>query len=116
MAKPIGAVCNIDCNYCYYLSKQDLLEYKKGCSPEMDEVMLEQYIKNYIEGQNTPEIIFSWQGGEPTMLGLDYFKKIVELQAKYQPSGVKISNDLQTNGTLLDEKWCARFWLSTTSW
>ncbi len=106
MAKPIGAVCNIDCNYCYYLSKQDLLEYKKGCSPEMDEAMLEQYIKNYIQGQNTPEIIFSWQGGEPTMLGLSYFKKIVELQAKYQPPGVKISNDLQTNGTLLDDKWC----------
>ncbi|GAL32171.1 putative arylsulfatase regulatory protein [Vibrio maritimus] len=106
MAKPIGAVCNIDCNYCYYLSKQDLLEYKKGCSPEMDEAMLEQYIKNYIQAQNTPEIIFSWQGGEPTMLGLNYFKKIVELQAKYQPPGVKISNDLQTNGTLLDDKWC----------
>lgn len=106
MAKPIGAVCNIDCNYCYYLSKQDLLEYKKGCSPEMDEALLEQYIKNYIEGQNTPEIIFSWQGGEPTMLGLSYFEKVVELQKKYQPAGIKISNDLQTNGTLLDDKWC----------
>lgn len=106
MAKPIGAVCNIDCNYCYYLSKQDLLEYKKGCSPEMDEALLEQYIKNYIEGQNTPEIIFSWQGGEPTMLGLSYFEKVVELQKKYQPVGIKISNDLQTNGTLLDDKWC----------
>ncbi|MFC5080026.1 anaerobic sulfatase maturase [Vibrio thalassae] len=106
MAKPIGAVCNIDCNYCYYLSKQDLLEYKKGCSPEMDEGLLEQYIKNYIEGQNTPEIIFSWQGGEPTMLGLSYFEKVVELQKKYQPVGIKISNDLQTNGTLLDDKWC----------
>ncbi|GAL17322.1 putative arylsulfatase regulatory protein [Vibrio maritimus] len=115
MAKPIGAVCNIDCNYCYYLSKQDLLEYKKGCSPEMDEMMLEQYIKNYIEGQNTPEIIFSWQGGEPTMLGLDYFKKIVELQAKYQLPVSKsrmtskpMARYLMRNG--------ARFWQSITSW
>ncbi|WGV99403.1 anaerobic sulfatase maturase [Vibrio sp. YMD68] len=106
MAKPIGAVCNIDCTYCYYLSKQDLLEYKKGCSPQMDEAMLESYIQNYIDAQNTPEIIFSWQGGEPTMLGLEYFEKIVEFQKKYQPDGVKISNDLQTNGILLNDKWC----------
>ncbi|MEZ9231257.1 anaerobic sulfatase maturase [Vibrio amylolyticus] len=106
MAKPIGAACNIDCTYCYYLSKQDLLEYKKGCSPKMDDESLEAYIKQYIEGQNTPEIIFSWQGGEPTMLGLEYFEKIVALQKKYQPEGVSISNDLQTNGTLLNDKWC----------
>ncbi len=107
MAKPIGAACNIDCTYCYYLSKQDLLEYKKGCTPVMDEATLETYICQYIEGQNTPEIIFSWQGGEPTMLGLDYFRKIVEFQAKYQPEGVTIANDLQTNGTLLNDDWCA---------
>ncbi|MGB1320557.1 MAG: anaerobic sulfatase maturase [Vibrio gallaecicus] len=106
MAKPIGAACNIDCTYCYYLSKQDLLEYKKGCSPRMDDETLETYIRQYIEGQNTPEIIFSWQGGEPTMLGLEYFEKIVLLQKKYQPSGIKISNDLQTNGTLLNDEWC----------
>ncbi|MEH6453149.1 MAG: anaerobic sulfatase maturase [Psychromonas sp.] len=106
MAKPIGAVCNIDCDYCYYLSKQDLLEYKKGCSPEMDEALLEDYIKQYIEQQNTAEIIFSWQGGEPTMLGLDYFKKVVEFQHKYCPPGITISNDLQTNGTLLTDQWC----------
>ncbi|GLT13697.1 anaerobic sulfatase maturase [Vibrio algivorus] len=106
MAKPIGAVCNIDCDYCYYLSKQDLLEYKKGCSPEMSEDDLETYIRQYIEGQNTPEIIFSWQGGEPTMLGVNYFKKVVELQNKYRPEGIHISNDLQTNGTLLNDTWC----------
>lgn len=106
MAKPIGAVCNIDCDYCYYLSKQDLLDYKKGCSPEMSEADLETYIRQYIEGQNTPEIIFSWQGGEPTMLGVDYFRKVIELQKKYCPEGIKISNDLQTNGTLLNDTWC----------
>lgn len=106
MTKPIGAVCNIDCSYCYYLSKQNLLEYKQDCSPIMNEETLEAYIRQYIEGQNTPEIIFSWQGGEPTMLGLSYFRKVVELQAKYKPEGVIISNDLQTNGTLLNDDWC----------
>ncbi|MGY5453371.1 anaerobic sulfatase maturase [Agarivorans sp. MS3-6] len=106
MAKPIGAACNIDCSYCYYLSKQDLLEYKKGCSPKMDDQTLETYIRQYIEGQNTPEIIFSWQGGEPTLLGLEYFQKIVALQNKYRPAGIQISNDLQTNGTLLNARWC----------
>ncbi|GAM64240.1 putative arylsulfatase regulatory protein [Vibrio ishigakensis] len=106
MAKPIGAVCNIDCDYCYYLSKQDLLEYKKGCSPQISDADLESYVKQYIEGQNTPEIIFSWQGGEPTLLGLEFFERVVELQEKYRPQGVTIANDLQTNGTLLNDKWC----------
>ncbi|GAB2649256.1 anaerobic sulfatase maturase [Vibrio panuliri] len=106
MAKPIGAACNIDCTYCYYLSKQDLLEYKKGCSPVMSDETLETYIRQYIAGQNTAEIVFSWQGGEPTMLGVDYFRRVVELQKKYQPKGVTIANDLQTNGTLLNDEWC----------
>lgn len=107
MAKPIGAVCNLDCDYCYYLSKQDLLEYKKGCSPQLSKGELENYIKQYIEQQNTPEIIFSWQGGEPTLLGLDFFRRVVELQEKYRPNGVVISNDLQTNGVLLNDAWCS---------
>ena len=107
MSKPIGAACNIDCTYCYYLSKQDLLEYKEGCSPKMPENDLETYIRQYIEQQNTPEIIFTWQGGEPTMLGLAYFEEIVRLQKKYTPANTIISNDLQTNGTLLNDKWCA---------
>lgn len=64
MAKPIGPTCNIDCTYCYYLSKQDLLEYKKGCTPKIEGHALENYIKRYIESHNSPEIIFSWQGGE----------------------------------------------------
>ncbi|CAM3960899.1 anaerobic sulfatase maturase [Vibrio neonatus] len=106
MAKPIGAVCNIDCNYCYYLSKQGLLDYKKGCSPEINDETLEHYIKSYISSQNASQIIFSWQGGEPTLLGVSFFEKVVALQAKYRPSNVEILNDLQTNGTLIDEKWC----------
>ncbi|EJE8537914.1 hypothetical protein M5215_001574 [Vibrio vulnificus] len=96
MAKPMGAACNINCQYCFYLSKQNLLEYKKDRSPVMDDKTLESYIRQYIEGQNTPEIIFSWQGGEPTLLGVQYFQKIVQLQKKYAPPGVVIHNDLQT--------------------
>ncbi len=106
MAKPVGAACNIDCTYCYYLSKKDLLEYKQGCTPKLQAAQLENYIKRYIESHNSPEIIFSWQGGEPTLLGLDYFKNVVELQRKYCPQGVTIKNDLQTNGILLNDQWC----------
>ncbi|GAM55101.1 putative arylsulfatase regulatory protein [Vibrio ishigakensis] len=77
MAKPIGAACNIDCTYCYYLSKQDLLEYKKGCTPKLNQAELENYIKIYIESHNAPEIIFSWQGGEPTLLAWNTSKPLL---------------------------------------
>jgi len=68
--------------------------------------MLERYIRQYIEAQNGAEIIFSWQGGEPTMLGIDFFRDIVDIQKRYAPMGRRISNGLQTNGTLLDDDWC----------
>ncbi|GEA59104.1 anaerobic sulfatase maturase [Vibrio comitans] len=109
LAKPIGAVCNIDCSYCYYLGKQQLLDYDKREEKKMSFELLEEYIKQYIEGQNTPEIVFTWHGGEPTILGLEYFEKVVELQAKYSPKHSTIVNDLQTNGTLLNDKWCQFF-------
>lgn len=73
----------------------------------MGPTTLERYIRQYIEAQNGDEVIFSWQGGEPTMLGLDFFRDIVEIQKRYTPPGRRISNDLQTNGTLLDDAWCA---------
>ncbi|WP_429301586.1 anaerobic sulfatase maturase [Paraburkholderia sp. GAS199] len=104
MAKPVGSTCNIDCTYCYYLHKEHLLEQRRGS--RMTPTMLERYIRQYIEAQNGDEIIFSWQGGEPTMLGIDFFRDVVEIQKKYQPPGRRISNDLQTNGTLLDDEWC----------
>src|SRR5512134_1546935 len=104
MVKPTGALCNLDCTYCYYLSKQDLLG-----RPEQwriaDEV-LESFIRQYFEGQNHKEVVFSWQGGEPTLLGLDFFRRVVELQKKYCPPHVRCENDLQTNGTNIDEAWC----------
>jgi uncharacterized protein len=104
MAKPIGSTCNIDCTYCYYLHKEQLLAQKRGHRMEIS--MLERYIRQYIEAQNAEVIVFSWQGGEPTMLGLEFFRDIMALQEKYKPQGRRIENDLQTNGTLLTDEWC----------
>jgi uncharacterized protein len=103
MVKPIGAICNLDCTYCYYLHKKDLL----GSSSKfrMSDEMLETHIRQYIEGQDGPEVVFSWQGGEPTLLGVDFFAKAVELQKKYKRPNQRVENDLQTNGTLLDDEW-----------
>ena len=105
MAKPVGPICNLHCTYCYYLEKKNL--YKDVNSFKMSDEVLETFIKQYIESQTSPVINFVWQGGEPTLLGLDYFEKIVAFQRKH--AGKKqISNSLQTNGTRLDDAW-ARF-------
>ena len=104
MAKPVGPACNLDCAYCFYLSKEQLLD--TGKSPRMSDETLEEFIKQYIQTQSSNEIIFSWQGGEPTLAGLDFYKKVISLEKKYS-SGKRIENDLQTNGVLLDDEWCA---------
>ncbi len=104
MAKPIGSTCNLDCTYCYYLSKEYLAN-GPGAGRMSDET-LERYIQQYIAGVTGSEVIFSWQGGEPTLLGLDFFRKVVAFEKKYARPGQRIENDLQTNGTLLDEEWC----------
>jgi len=106
MAKPIGATCNLNCTYCYYLEKQKL--YKDSGSLKMSEELLEKFIKQYIAVQQVPVIQFVWQGGEPTLLGIDYFKNVLELQKKHS-SGKKIENAFQTNGTLLNDEWCSFF-------
>jgi uncharacterized protein len=103
-AKPIGSICNLDCHYCYYLNKKDL--YPKGESFRMPDDILEEYIVQHIDASPEKAIRFSWHGGEPTVLGLDYFRKIVDLQRKHQPSKRRITNGIQTNGILLDEDWC----------
>ena len=103
-AKPIGSICNLDCLYCYYLNKKDL--YPKGESFRMSDEILEEYIVQHIEASPETVIRFSWHGGEPTVLGLDYFRKVVALQRKHQPSKRTIANGMQTNGILLDEDWC----------
>jgi uncharacterized protein len=103
--KPIGSLCNLDCNYCYYLSKEDLLD-QRG-SRRMSDEHLERFIVEYIASQDAPEVVFTWHGGEPTLLGLGFFRKVVELQRRHCPPGRRISNDLQTNGTLLNDEWGA---------
>jgi uncharacterized protein len=105
MAKPGGSICNLDCDYCYYLSKETLPD-GPGTGRMSDEV-LEQYIKQYIAGVTGSEVVFSWQGGEPTLLGLDFFRKVVALEKQYAKPFQVIQNDLQTNGTLLDDEWAA---------
>ena len=104
MIKPGGCACNLDCTYCFYLSKETLPD-GPGVGRMSDEV-LERFIQQYIAGVTGPEVVFSWQGGEPTLLGLDFFRKVVSLQAKYAKPSQKIENDLQTNGTLITEEWC----------
>jgi len=103
-AKPIGSICNLDCHYCYYLKKEHL--YPKGESFRMPDEILEEYIVQHIDASPEKVIRFSWHGGEPTVLGLNYFRKIVALQRKHQPSNQRIANGMQTNGILLDEDWC----------
>lgn len=106
MMKPRGAICNLDCKYCYFLSKEMLYP---GSNFRMGDDLLDEYIKQYIESQQAPEVTFAWQGGEPTLMGLDFFEKAVAIQKKYQKPGTKIFNTLQTNGTTLDDKWCSFF-------
>lgn len=103
MAKPSGAECNIDCDYCFYLHKTDLLDQPKHA--RMDASTLEQFVRQYIESQTGDEVVFSWQGGEPTLMGLPYYREVVKLQKKYAKPNQKIENDLQTNGLALDEEW-----------
>jgi uncharacterized protein len=106
MTKPIGPLCNLDCKYCFYLEKEKLFPSNENF--KMTDEVLENYIRQYIEHQSVPEISFAWQGGEPTLLGVDFFRKVVALQKKYA-GGKTISNALQTNGTLLDDRWGAFF-------
>ena len=103
MVKPSGSECNIDCDYCFYLHKADLLQHESGA--RMSASMLELHIQQYIESQTGDEVVFSWQGGEPTLMGLDFFRTVVALQKKYAKPGQRIGNDLQTNGIALDEQW-----------
>ena len=102
MTKPIGPICNLDCKYCFYLEKQNLYPGTKNwaMSPEV----LERYIRQYIAAQPVNEVHFAWQGGEPTLLGIEFFRAVMALQQKYA-DGKTIHNALQTNGTLIDDEW-----------
>ena len=106
MLKPRGAICNLDCSYCYYLAKELLYP---GSRFRMASDLLEDYTRQYIEAQRVPEVTFAWQGGEPTLMGLDFFRLAMQFQQKYQRPGMHIQNTLQTNGTILDDEWCSFF-------
>jgi serine-type anaerobic sulfatase-maturating enzyme len=106
MSKPAGASCNLNCTYCYYLEKRKLFPGRNEL--RMSEKLLEDFTKQFIESQQAPAVTFTWQGGEPTLMGLDFFRKAIEYQKKYA-SGKKIENAFQTNGTRLDDEWCKFF-------
>lgn len=102
--KPTGSLCNLGCVYCYYLEKEGL--YPENECFMMPDDLLEEYIIQHIEASPTDVIRFSWHGGEPTLLGLEFFRKAVQFQQKHYPTGKTIANGIQTNGTLLDDGWC----------
>src|ERR1700758_3991676 len=102
MAKPIGPLCNLDCGYCFYLEKQTAFPPRHRF--RMSDDVLEAYVRHYISAQPGHEVEFAWQGGEPTLMGLGFFQRAVELQRKFS-QGKQIRNTLQTNGTLLDGEW-----------
>ncbi|MFH1037311.1 MAG: anaerobic sulfatase-maturation protein [PVC group bacterium] len=104
MAKPTGPACNLNCDYCFYLEKEALFPGNK--QHRMSDEVLEAYIRKTAEYQTVPELLYAWQGGEPTMMGVDFFRKAIDLEKRYA-GGRRIVNTLQTNGTLLDDEWCA---------
>ncbi|MCX7427328.1 MAG: anaerobic sulfatase maturase [Planctomycetia bacterium] len=106
IAKPIGPICNLRCAYCFYLGKESL--YPAGESWRMSDETLDAYVRQYLDAQppSVDEVDFAFQGGEPTLMGLDFFRRVVELQAVHARPGVRIHNSLQTNGVLLDDAWC----------
>lgn len=106
MAKPVGSLCNLACHYCYYLEKAKL--YQDNPRQIMTDELLEKFIKEYIESQTMPQVLFTWHGGETLMRPLDFYKKVIALQRKYA-RGRTIDNCIQTNGTLLTDDWCRFF-------
>ncbi len=107
LAKPTGAVCNLDCSYCFFLSKEMLYP---GSRFRMADELLEAYLSQLIEAHaGHPEVTIAWQGGEPTLMGLDFFRRSVELTDQYLSPGQRATITIQTNGTLVDEEWAAFF-------
>lgn len=103
MAKPTGSRCNLRCDYCFFLKKERLYP---GSSFRMSDKVMERYIRQTIESQHVPQVTIAWQGGEPTLMGLDFFRRSMEIEKKHIMPGTRIENTLQTNGLLLDEEWC----------
>jgi uncharacterized protein len=106
MAKPSGSACNLQCDYCFFLKKEKLYP---GSNFRMPDEVHEAYIKQLFEAHQVPQVTVAWQGGEPTLMGLDFFRRSVELQKKYRKPGIRIENTFQTNGILLNDEWCRFF-------
>jgi uncharacterized protein len=105
MAKPVGAACNLQCSYCYYLEKSRLYD---ASSQLMSYEMLELFIREYIHSQTTLEVLFTWHGGEPLLRPISFYERALELQRQYA-NGRRIANCIQTNATLIDDEWCEFF-------
>ncbi len=103
LAKPTGAVCNLDCKYCFYLDKEELYPQSRF---RMSTEVMETYVRQLIAAHRTPVVSLSWQGGEPTLMGLEFFRQVVEQASKHCKPGMKIEHTIQTNGVLLDDEWC----------
>lgn len=102
--KPVSDLCNLHCSYCYYHSEKQ--GSKKVRTMLNDENLLETYIRQHIEATTSETVFFSWHGGEPTLAGIDFYRKAVRLQKKYLPTGKRLLNGIQTNGTLINDEWC----------
>lgn len=110
MAKGGGSICNMYCDYCYYIEKENLYrrESSKKINFNMSDKILEEYIRQYIESQATPIVFFCWHGGESLIRPISFYRKVIELQSKYS-NGKQIENSIQTNGLLVNEEWCKFF-------
>ena len=106
LAKPTGAICNLACSYCFFLDKELLYP---GSRFRMSDEVLENYIRQLIKAHSSPQVTVAWQGGEPTLMGIDFYRRAIELQEKYRKPGMTFENTMQTNGTLLDDEWCRFF-------
>lgn len=106
LAKPSGSTCNIDCTYCFFLSKEALYPNEKS---RMSDATLETYIRQLLESHRTPEVTVAWQGGEPTLMKLAFFERAVEIVAQYRRPNQRVKHTFQTNGILLDDDWCLFF-------
>ncbi len=106
LVKPTGAVCNLDCKYCFFLSKEALYP---GSRFRMADDLLEIYIRQLLESHRTPEVTIAWQGGEPTLMGLDFFRRSIEYVEQYKKPGQRVVYTIQTNGTKIDDEWAAFF-------
>lgn len=110
MAKPAGSLCNLRCSYCYYLEKKKLYPRSEtGNRSFMSDALLEEYIRQYIEAQTMPAVMFTWHGGESLMRSPAFYRRVLQLQRKYARAGIRIDNSIQTNGTMLTDEWCRFF-------